>query len=177
MEEIWKDIDGYDGRYQISNFGRLKSFAQDRIRGKVKDGYPIGKGYRGALLRDHEGNAKFYPIHRLVASAFIDNPNNYPQVNHKDEVKTNNHVDNLEWCTNDYNAHYGTKNQRAAESNRCCSTTSKPIYSVDKDGKIEEYASIGEAERQTGCSHCNIVRHLKGRRPTCGGRRWYYSDD
>ena len=174
MTEVWKEIDGYDGRYEISNMGRLKSFAQDRTNGKIKIGNLTHKGYLSYALYDENGKKRFYPVHRLVAMAFLDNPNNLPQVNHKDEVKTNNCVDNLEWCTNEYNAHYGTRFARAAESNRCCPTTSLKVFSVDKDGNKEYYDSIGEAERQTGLSHCNIIRALKGKRRHCGNRQWFY---
>lgn len=174
MYEIWKDVDGYDGKYLISNYGRLKSFAQDKTNGKIKLGNLTHKGYLAVLLYDADGNKRWYPVHRLVANAFIDNPDDLPQVNHKDEIKTNNHVDNLEWCTNEYNVNYGTKNERTALANRCCPTTSKKVYSVDEDGNIEYFNSIGEAERQTGCSHSNIVRALKGRRNHCGNRQWFY---
>lgn len=174
MEEVWKDVDGYDGRYQISDLGRFKSFAQDRKNGKIKIGNRTKKGYLTMLLYDGNGNKKWMPIHRLVGMAFLDNPNNYPQINHKDEDKTNNRADNLEWCTNGYNARYGTKNLRTAKANHCCPTTSKKIYSIDKNGEMEYFDSIGEAERKTGNSHCNIVRVLKGRRKFCGQREWHY---
>ena len=174
MEEIWKDIAGYNGRYQISNLGRVRSFAQDSKVGKIKVGNKTHKGYRTYLLYDGNGGSKWCPVHRLVAQAFIANPDGLPQVNHKDENKENNCVTNLEWCTNDYNSHYGTKIQRGREANMCCETTSLPIYSIDKNGKKEVYASIGEAERITGCSHSNIVRTLKGRTNHCGGRQWFY---
>ena len=173
MQEIWKPIDGYEGRYEISNFGRLKSYLQDR-NGKIKIGNKTFKGYRSALLYDADGNKSWIPIHRLVANAFIDNPMNLPQVNHKDENKENNHVENLEWCTNEYNHNYGTRNKRTSISNRCCPTTSKRIYSVDSDGNIESYDSVNEAERQTGISHSNIIRTLKGRTNHCGNRQWFY---
>ena len=174
MDEIWKPVDGYGGRYEVSSFGRIRSFAQDRKKGKIKEGHPTHKGYRQILLYDGKGNKRWYPIHRLVAGAFIPNPDNLEQVNHMDEDKTNNHVENLEWCDNDYNCHYGTKIQRVAEALRCCETTSKKVYSVDEDGRMEFYDSINEAERQTGCSHCNIIRALKGRINHCGKRQWFY---
>ena len=174
MEEVWKDIKGYEGRYQISNSGRLKSYLQDRENGKIKTGNETKKGYLTALLYAEDGTSKWTPIHRLVASAFIENPDGLPQVNHKDENKKNNRADNLEWCTNDYNVNYGTRNERTARSNMCCETTSKKVCSVDQNGRVVHYDSIGEAERQTGNSHCNIVRALKGRRKTCGNLQWFY---
>ena len=131
MEEIWKEVEGYNGRYEISNLGRVRSYAQDRKSGKIKTGNQTAKGYRSILLYDGKGNSKWFPVHRLVAAAFLDNPDNLPQVNHKDENKLNNCSENLEWCTNEYNVRYGTRNERVAESNRCCPTTSRKVYSVD----------------------------------------------
>jgi len=174
MEEVWKPIEGYEGRYEVSSFGRVKSYAQDRVRGKIKTGHPVRKGYRHILLYDADGNKKWYPIHRLVAAAFLPNPENLEQVNHMDEDKTNNYVGNLEWCDNGYNHNYGTRNERVAQANRCCETTSLKVYSIDETGKIEYFDSIGEAERQTGCSHSIIVRTLKGRTNHCGNRQWFY---
>lgn len=179
MQEVWKPVKGYEGRYEISSFGRLRSYAQDRTEGKIKIGHPTAKGYRQVYLYK-EGNTsrkgKWYPVHRLVANAFIPNPHNLPQVNHIDEDKANNRVDNLEWCDNDYNVHYGTKIERTRQSNMCCPTTSRKVYSVDESGEVEVFDSIGDAERRTGNSHSNIVRALKGRRPRCGGRTWFYAD-
>ena len=174
MEEVWKPIPGYNGRYEISNLGRVKSYAQDRKNGKIKTGNPTFKGYRTCALRTERGVPKIYPVHRLVAAAFIPNPDNLPQVNHKDEDKANNRADNLEWCTNEYNVNYGTKNLRSALANRCCATTSRKVYSIDDEGRVEYFDSIGEAERQTGLHHANIVRTLKGRSNRCGNRQWFY---
>ncbi len=102
--EIWKDILGYEGHYQISNEGRVKSLVRwmcpvERIR-KL---YDNGRGYLVIDLTALPQKRKTYPIHRLVAIAFIPNPSGYPQVNHKDTNKWNNNVSNLEWCTKSYN--------------------------------------------------------------------------
>lgn len=174
MNEIWKDISGYNGKYQVSTLGRIKSFAQDHTNGKIKTGNTTAKGYLTILLYDDYGGSKWYPIHRLVASAFLPNDLNLPQVNHKNENKTDNTVDNLEWCTNEYNNRYGTRALRAKKSNECCASTSLRVYSVDCNGVTTYYDSIGDAERKTGCSHTNIVRTLKGRSKTCGGKQWFY---
>lgn len=174
MEEIWKEIDGYNGKYYVSNLGQVKSYAQDKINGKIIKGFHDYKGYYKVSLLDNKNNPKVWFVHRLVAIGFIPNPKNLPSVNHIDENKNNNCVNNLEWCTFGYNTNYGTRTMRASEANKCCPTTSLKIYSIDTDGNKELFDSIGEAERQTGNSHCNIVRALKGRRPRCGGRQWFY---
>lgn len=175
MQEIWKPVEGYEGRYEISSFGRLRAYAQDRKDGKIRLGNLNARGYLTTVLYDGKGNKETWLMHRLVARAFIDNPMGLPQVNHKDENKTNNRVENLEWCTNDYNSRYGTKCERVRQANMCCKTTSVGVFSIDEDGNFTFYDSIGDAERRTGNSHCNIVRALKGRRPRCGGMYWFYS--
>ena len=118
MKEIWKDIEGYEGLYQISNLGRVKSFprkgthtTKERIIKFAKS----NKGYLIAILKNNDVQ-KAFSVHRLVAKAFIPNPNNLPQVNHKDENKENNNVNNLEWCNNWYNSHYGTRLHRIAKT-------------------------------------------------------------
>ena len=120
--EIWKDIEGYEGLYQVSNKGRIKSLNRIDSRGrkvneKILSSKPNNKGY----LRVHlykNGKRKPFSVHRLVAIAFIPNPNNLLEVNHKDENKENNTVDNLEWCNRKYNTNYGSRNERASVSNK-----------------------------------------------------------
>lgn len=111
MIEIWKDITGYEGLYQVSNLGRVKSTqyfhgTNERILKPIS----THNGYFRVHLRK-DGKLKTFKIHRLVAEAFIPNPDNLPQINHKDEDKTNNRVDNLEWCSARYNCNYGGRNE------------------------------------------------------------------
>lgn len=117
MIEIWKDILGYEGLYQVSNLGNVRSLNYRRS-GKtklLKQG--TDNGYKRVELSKN-GKKKKYWVHRLVAIAFISNPNNYKEVNHKDEDKSNNNVNNLEWCTREYNNNYGTRNKRTSESHK-----------------------------------------------------------
>lgn len=108
MEEIWKDIKGYEGLYQVSNFGRVRSLGHDKWhKGKVLKHHIDGKGCYFMVNLHKNNKMQHFNIHRLVACAFIPNPNNYPCVNHKDECKTNNCANNLEWCDYSYNALYG----------------------------------------------------------------------
>lgn len=170
--EIWKDIEGYEGLYQVSNLGRVKSLylGKERILkpGKHRCGYLCV-----ALCKD--GKMKTYKVHRLVAINFIQNSLNLPQVNHKDENKENNCVWNLEWCDNKYNSNYGTRNERHGESmlgfhiNR--KDQSKKVICVETN---TIYPSEMEVQRQTGIRCQHICRCLKGKRKTAGGYHWQY---
>lgn len=115
MEE-WKDIQGYEGKYQVSSCGRVKTLNYKRTgQERIMKQRANNKGYKYVNLCNN-GKMKSYLVHRLVATAFIDNPNNYPCVNHKDEQSYNNFVENLEFCTYEYNNNYGTVKERKSKS-------------------------------------------------------------
>ena len=159
MTEIWKNIEGYEGKYQVSNLGRVKSMI-----GQEKVLHP--KKHRNGHLQiglHKDKKRKTMYIHRLVAQAFIPNPDNLPQVNHIDENKENNHVDNLEWCTNQYNTEY---------------SQAKAVIAVDKiSGLKVEFSSIMKAERMTGIDHSHIIRCCQGKRRSTGGFYWHYVNE
>lgn len=164
--EIWKDIKGYEGLYQASNLGRVKSFhtnfnSKGYLKPRLsKDGY-----YSVTLYKN--GKSKQFKVHRLVAEAFVPNSDNLPQVNHKDENKLNNNVDNLEWCTAKYNINYGEGAK--IRMKKIKSKLSKPVHCIDTD---EIYESAIEAERQTGIQHISEV--CSGKRESAGGMWWEY---
>lgn len=163
--EIYKDIEGYEGLYQVSNKGNVKSFVNNNGVSREKVLKPaIRNGYKKVDLCKNK-TKKTYSIHRLVAQAFIENPNNYPCINHKDECKTNNVVENLEWCTHKYNTNYGSANARRAKAiSKALTNNQKHSKAVSKaltnnpkiskavgafkDGKlVMTFPSTREAER------------------------------
>ena len=152
MEEIWKDVVGYEGRYKISNLGRTYSLITNKILVPKKFS---GKNYYYQALTDGKGNVKNYRIHRMVADAFISNPLGLPYINHKDENPSNNCVDNLEWCDMKYNNNYGTKNERMIKTKEVLGLVhKKKINKVKKPVICIEtgcvYESTRDAERKTG---------------------------
>ena len=172
--EIWKDVPNYEGLYQVSNFGNVKSVSRNInnnggfqvLSEKMLVQSVNNKGYcRVELSKD--GKRKPFSVHRLVAEVFVDNPENKSQVNHIDENKMNNYFDNLEWCTAKENINHGTHNKRAAETKGC----KIKMYDI-KMNLIAEFSSMSEASRKTGVWQQNISKCIAGKREQAGGFIW-----
>lgn len=171
MEEIWKSISGYDDIYQISSFGRIRSKC-----GKADGQYVIrknrisGKGYPSITLH-HQGERKYFFIHRLVAEAFIPNPKELPQINHKDGNKRNNCVENLEWCTNSENMNHCYENRLTKRA--------RPVLQFDKDGTfIKRWDSSAEISRFYNVKNNGYISDVcNGKRKTAYGYVWKFADD
>lgn len=117
--EVWKPVVGFEGTYEVSNCGQVRSLPKGRTKGRILKPYLNRYGYHVVTLRKESGGKNYcLKVHRIVANAFIENPNNYPYINHKDENKTNNFADNLEWCSPYYNVHYGSCIAKSAEKRR-----------------------------------------------------------
>lgn len=173
MEEIWKDIKGYEGLYQVSNLGKIKTVKGNKTRKLQYD----NQGYAHILLCKNN-TPKRYKVHRLVAEAFIQNPNNYPFVNHKDEIKSNNNVDNLEWCNAKYNANYGMtqiKRINTFKKQKTKPFTKRKVIQYDYEQNfIKEWQSINEASRKLGITKQSISECCRKLRKTTGGYIWEY---
>lgn len=172
MQEIWKNVVGFEGRYIVSNLGNIIKLPYRDSDGYEQPGLEVSKqdarGYLRVNLRKN-GKQRKYMVHRLVAEAFIPNPGNLPQVNHKDEDKTNNSVENLEWCDSSYNNAYGTRNVRISGSK------SKPTGQYTLDGKLVcVWPSAIEIQRQTGWSQSLICSCRRGERKAAYGYIWKF---
>lgn len=168
MEEIWKDIVDYEGLYQVSNLGRVKSLVRKGVlKEKMLKPFIHQKGYLQIGLHKNGKYIK-YLVHRLVAEAFIPNPNNLPEVNHKDENKQNNVVSNLEWCDRSYNNTYGTMIKRRVEKQ------SKPVLQYTIDGiLVKEWSSIMECGRNGFHIFC-ISSCCNGKQKIHKGFKWAF---
>lgn len=171
MKEIFKDIPGYEGLYQVSNLGKIKSLynykrdGSDILKPKIKRGY-----YQIGLRKNNK--RKWFAIHRLVAITFIKNNNNYKYINHKDENKLNNNVNNLEWCSASYNNCYGTRLKRVKEK------VSKKVLQYDLNGNfIKEYNSLTEATKLNNIKSIgNISMCCNGKYKQVKGYIWKYKE-
>lgn len=165
-KEVWKDIEGYDSMYRISNLGNVysKHINRNLKPGKTQDGYLY-------VMLQYNGKQKINLIHRLIATYFIPNPNNLPLINHKDEDKTNNSIDNLEWCTYAYNSTYNNVHiKRALE-------LGQRVLAYNKDGEVMyDYCSAREAARQLGYQHTNISACCNGNIITYKNLVWSHTE-
>lgn len=181
MKEVWKSVDipGFEKLYEISNYGRLKALERiihhkhkDEIRKEHfitlcndKDNYKI------AVLKGN-GIKKTIKIHRLVASAFIPNPNNYKEVNHKDENKTNNNVNNLEWCSHSYNMLYGTRGIRTGNKLK------KSINQYDLDGNfIRTWNGSKDIKKEINICNTSVLKCCRNKQKTAGGYIWKFKEE
>lgn len=180
QQEIWKDIIGYEGLYQVSNLGGVKSLPRPH---KFVHGYYLTKEkflsprvcgtqreYLSVALQ-RDGKCKQIKIHRLVAQAFIPNPNNFKEVNHIDENKGNNKADNLEWCTRSYNVNYGSRIEKQRKA------LIKPVVAYSKDYEfVKEFDSLVDASKFAKVDITNISRACKKEGRISGGYLWKYKN-
>lgn len=172
-KEIWRDVVGYEGLYQVSNYGNVKSLSREVNNGngtyftkeKILKPMENHKGYLGVELQD-----KWHFIHRIVATTFIENPENKPQVNHIDCDKKNNRVENLEWCTNSENQIHAYKNGLNVRSDNAGRPKQKIMQLDMNDNLIKIYESIADAEKETGIKNISYV--INGKRKKAGGFKW-----
>lgn len=189
--EIWKNIEGYEGYYQVSNLGRVKSLPRGKqwpyrqTHNNIRKQH-IKNGYLQVNL-SKDNKVKWVGVHRLVAMAFIPNPNNHPQVNHIDECKTNNVVTNLEWCTQSQNQMHGTARQRQSETRHrndpdrtvwkaAGMKNAKRVAMCDKktDNVLRTFASMTEAAMSTGVNICTISNQCNGKIKSRRKHYWRY---
>ena len=181
VAETWVDIKGYDGLYQVSDKARVRVLDRwcplpksGKLRlypGHILNPHPSIRGYLMVSLNPINGKRKFCTVHRLVAEAFVPNPDNLPEVNHKDEDKTNNLPSNLEWCDSKYNASYGSRPQRIREK------LNKPIEQLTLDGQhVAYYESTRKACEMSNGKFTNqsINKALKHIAKTAYGYQWRY---
>lgn len=183
--EEWELAHGCGGRYAVSTFGRLAALSFPYYQGKylcyrqqrIKKQKLNTHGYYMANVI-YEGRSRLYSVHRIVAETFLPNPDNLPCVNHKDENKKNNRVDNLEWCTHKYNINYGEQYKIRSVHALKPLTERNPVAQLSKSGEIIKiHRSVYYAVKATGICRASIRRCLKGKRNTAGGYMWQYASD
>lgn len=169
MVEVWKDVVGYEGLYQVSNLGRVKSLNYRKNGNEAILKLRVAHkrhNYLDVLLAKG-GTTKRHKVHRLVALAFIPNPNKLPHVNHIDCDVANNRVDNLEWCDAKYNINYGDRAIKFGKAVGHC------VAQCDISGNVvSTFYSIREAARVLNLANTNIVAAIQGKQKKCGGFVW-----
>lgn len=172
-KEIWKTLECLNYNYEVSNFGRIRGIDRVTNTSDGKDCFRKGvimkvhnrKNHYSSIAISINGKHKTFQLHRLVALAFLPNPNNYPCVNHKDENKHNNNVDNLEWCTYRYNSYYSSyKNW-------------KSVRQIDKDGNVKNWDSAIHAAKELGFKKQSITCSAVGLNKLYKGFAWCYEDE
>lgn len=168
--EEWLPIKGYEDLYQVSNWGRVKSLNYNHTRQEqILKPSTTKKGYQ-RIHFSKDGKQRMFLVHRLVANAFIPNPNNLPQVNHIDENPSNNHISNLEWCDCKYNCNYGSWIEKHSKAN------SKQITQLTLDGEfIKNWSSIIDVERKLGYHQSNISACCRDKLKTSYGYKWQFA--
>lgn len=184
QQEYWKDVVGYEGLYQVSNLGRVRSCDRIRKDGALLTGVILKQaenklGYKQVNLCKN-GHPRLTPVHRIVAMAFLPNPNEWPEVNHLDENPRNNVCENLEWCTHRYNMNYGTaiarRGQKVSGTFLNRKDLSKEVQQLSLDGRfIRSFPSVMEASRQTGSRFGLIAMCCRGERGKTNGYKWQYA--
>lgn len=177
MKEIWKDIKGFENLYQVSNLGRIKSLGNksNHKRDIIMKQTLNYKGYLQLCLRK-DNKSYHFVVHRLVAGAFIPNPDNLPQVNHISGIKTDNSVSNLEWCNNSYNQLHANKmglnKNRIKRVKEVCN---KSVAQLTLNGiEVNRFISLREASNKTGCSYKAMSLCALGKTKSSGGYIWKY---
>ena len=169
----WQPVLGYEGLYEVNQFGQIRNKDGQIMRQRLKKAkYTVYK--KVSLYKD--GKYKHLYVHRIVAQAFIPNPQGFELINHKDEDGTNNAVDNLEWCDRSYNATYGTSPKKISKAFKGRESEKRiAVYATNKSGdSAGEWDSITEAAKDVGCSTSEISGALKGKRKTVKGLIWNY---
>ena len=172
MNEEWKDIKGYEGLYQASTYGRIKSLSRDGNNKTKKDRIMkqcnSKKGNYLTIRLCKNKNTKLFKVHRLVAMTFIDNPNNYTDVNHLDGDKHNNYISNLEWCSRKHNIEHAYKLGLRKV---------KKIRQINSDGElIKEWSSMSAASADTNIDISKICMCCRKQKATAGGFIWEYAE-